>query len=67
MTDSANQGEDWPVNDVSGLAQRLPGLDPRTYYEDEAARAYETAWRRCPALARLLGLAAPAAEHRPIP
>jgi hypothetical protein len=46
---------------VRGLAERLPGLDPHTYYDDEAARACEAALQRCPALARLLGLATAAA------
>jgi hypothetical protein len=69
MNDDANTHIDWPVNDVRGLAERLPGLDPEAYYDDEAARAFETALHRCPALARLLGLTAPEAEtpwHPPL-
>ncbi|SAL00694.1 hypothetical protein AWB81_05925 [Caballeronia arationis] len=62
MNDAANTHDDWPVNDVRGLAERLPGLDPQAYYDDEAVRAYEAALQRCPALARLLGLAAAQAE-----
>lgn len=66
MNDTSNEPDDWPENDVRGLADRLPGLDPQTYYDDEAARAYDAALRRCPALARLLGLPAPPAGPAPI-
>jgi hypothetical protein len=46
----------WPVNDLHGLAQRLPEFDVHTYYDEQARRAYEGALLRCPVLARLLGL-----------
>ena len=48
----------WPVNDLHGLAQRLPEFDVHSYYDEQARRAYEGALLRCPVLARLLGLPA---------
>ncbi|OXC73500.1 hypothetical protein [Caballeronia sordidicola] len=51
-----SEHDNWPVNDLHGLAQRLPGLDPDAYYDEQRQRAYEAALVRCPALARLLGL-----------
>ena len=51
-----NERDNWPVNDLHGLAQRLPEFDVHTYYDEQARRAYEGALLRCPVLARLLGL-----------
>jgi len=51
-----SERDDWPVDDLQGLAQRLPEFDVRTYYDEQAQRAYEGALLRCPVLARLLGL-----------
>jgi hypothetical protein len=43
-------------NDVIGLAQHLPALDPERYLDEQARRAYVDALHKWPVLAKLMGL-----------
>jgi hypothetical protein len=56
MTTSNTGAGSRPVNDISGLARRVPGLDPAKYFDEQAKQAYEDALVKWPVLARLMGL-----------
>jgi hypothetical protein len=45
-----------PLNDIVGLAQHVPEIDPERYLDAQARQAYEQALDRWPLLARLMGL-----------
>jgi hypothetical protein len=59
MTTSNIESGGWPVNDINGLARRLPEMDPSAYYDGQANEAYEAALTKWPVLAKLMGLALP--------
>ncbi|MCC8391033.1 hypothetical protein LJ656_00400 [Paraburkholderia sp. MMS20-SJTR3] len=46
----------WPLDDISGLAQRLPEVEPRRYFDAQAQDAYRQALLKWPVLARLMTL-----------
>ena len=48
--------KDAPVNDIAGLAQHVPEVDPAGYFDEQARQAYEEALVKWPLLARLMGL-----------
>jgi hypothetical protein len=47
----------WPVDDITGLARRLPEVDPLRYFDAQAKEAYQQSLLRWPGLARLMNLA----------
>jgi hypothetical protein len=46
----------WPVDDITGLARRLPEVDPLRYFDGQARESYVQSLRRWPVLARLMNL-----------
>ena len=46
----------WPVDDITGLARRLPEVDPLRYFDGQARESYLQSLRRWPVLARLMNL-----------
>jgi hypothetical protein len=62
----------WPVDDINGLARRLPEVDPASYFDRQARDAYQQSLMKWPVLARLMNLVArdevPAAtgENEPV-
>jgi hypothetical protein len=46
----------WPVDDITGLARRLPEIDPLRYFDGQARESYLQSLRRWPVLARLMNL-----------
>ncbi|MGF6778213.1 hypothetical protein [Paraburkholderia sp. GAS334] len=62
MTTSNIETGGWPVNDITGLARRLPELDPTAYLDGQASEAYESALTKWPVLAKLMGLTTGKAE-----
>ncbi|APA85220.1 hypothetical protein BJG93_07345 [Paraburkholderia sprentiae WSM5005] len=46
----------WPVDDISGLALRLPEVEPRRYFDAQAKEAYQESLLKWPVLARLMNL-----------
>lgn len=65
----ANAGG-WPVDDITGLARRLPEVDPANYFDGQARESYQQSLIKWPVLARLMNLvprdeAAASAEHNP--
>jgi hypothetical protein len=50
------QAGGWPVDDISGLARRLPEVDPLRYFDGQARESYRQSLRRWPVLARLMNL-----------
>ncbi|WP_233800642.1 hypothetical protein [Paraburkholderia sp. HP33-1] len=46
----------WPVDDISGLALRLPEVEPRRYFDAQAQEAYQQSLLKWPVLARLMNL-----------
>ncbi|HEY2021180.1 hypothetical protein [Paraburkholderia sp.] len=46
----------WPVDDITGLARRLPEVDPRRYFDGQAKEAYQQSLGKWPLLARLMNL-----------
>lgn len=57
MTIDESNGAGWPLNDIGGLARRVPEIDPGQYFDEQARLAYEEALVKWPVLARLMGLA----------
>jgi hypothetical protein len=65
----ANAGG-WPVDDITGLARRLPEVDPANYFDGQAKESYQQSLIKWPVLARLMNLvpgddAIAPAEHHP--
>jgi hypothetical protein len=62
----------WPVDDISGLARRLPEVDPASYFDGQARDAYRQSLVKWPVLARMMNLVArdeglaAAAGHEPL-
>jgi hypothetical protein len=61
----------WPVDDISGLARRLPEIDPASYFDGQARDAYRQSLVKWPVLARMMNLVAgdegpAAAAHEPV-
>jgi hypothetical protein len=52
---AANAGG-WPVDDITGLARRLPEVDPAGYFDGQARESYQQSLIRWPVLARLMNL-----------
>jgi hypothetical protein len=52
---AANAGG-WPVDDITGLARRLPEIDPASYFDAQAMESYRQSLTRWPVLARLMKL-----------
>jgi hypothetical protein len=52
---AANAGG-WPVDDITGLARRLPEVDPARYFDGQAKEAFQQSLIRWPVLARLMKL-----------
>jgi len=50
------KGSEWPVDDITGLARRLPEVDPRHYFDGQAREAYQQSLTKWPLLARLMNL-----------
>lgn len=48
----------WPVDDINGLARRLPEVDPASYFDGQAHDAYQQSLVKWPVLARLMNLVA---------
>ncbi|NUY02662.1 hypothetical protein [Paraburkholderia youngii] len=46
----------WPVDDISGLALRLPEVEAGRYFDAQAKEAYEQSLLKWPVLARLMNL-----------
>lgn len=46
----------WPVDDITGLARRLPELDPARYFDGQAKESFQQSLIRWPVLARLMKL-----------
>jgi hypothetical protein len=46
------------VDDISGLARRLPEIDPASYFDGQAREAYRQALVKWPVLARMMKLVA---------
>ncbi|WP_232624362.1 hypothetical protein [Paraburkholderia ginsengisoli] len=46
----------WPVDDISGLARRLPEIDPASYFDGQAMGAFQQSLIKWPVLARLMKL-----------
>ncbi|CAB3778076.1 hypothetical protein LMG27177_00522 [Paraburkholderia fynbosensis] len=46
----------WPVDDITGLARRLPEVDPARYFDGQAKEAFQQSLLRWPLLARLMNL-----------
>jgi hypothetical protein len=46
----------WPVDDITGLARRLPELDPAKYFDGQAKESFQQSLIRWPVLARLMKL-----------
>jgi hypothetical protein len=46
----------WPVDDITGLARRLPELDPARYFDAQAKESFQQSLIRWPVLARLMKL-----------
>jgi hypothetical protein len=63
MTDLNSAPRSAPANDIIGLAQHVPELDPGRYLDEQARLAYEDALAKWPALARLIGLVGPSEGH----
>jgi hypothetical protein len=61
----------WPVDDITGLARRLPEVDPANYFDGQAKESFQQSLIKWPVLARLMKLA-PAGEasvpvaHNPV-
>ncbi|WP_233850387.1 hypothetical protein [Paraburkholderia sp. HD33-4] len=53
---SKNAARGWPVDDISGLALRLPEVEPRRYFDAQAQGAYQQSLLKWPVLARLMNL-----------
>lgn len=51
----------WPVDDIGGLARRLPEIDPAGYFDGQAKEAFQQSLIKWPVLARLMKLV-PAGE-----
>lgn len=47
----------WPVDDINGLARRLPEIDPASYFDGQARDAYRQSLEKWPVLARMMNLA----------
>jgi hypothetical protein len=47
----------WPVDDIGGLARRLPEIDPAGYFDGQAKEAFQQSLIKWPVLARLMNLA----------
>ncbi|MDH6148340.1 MULTISPECIES: hypothetical protein [Paraburkholderia] len=68
-TNAARGG--WPVDDISGLALRLPEVETARYFDAQAKEAYQQSLLKWPVLARLMNLVprddadAPAARGEP--
>ncbi|MGF6737419.1 hypothetical protein [Paraburkholderia atlantica] len=61
MTNARNTSKDtthggWPVDDISGLALRLPEVEAGSYFDAQAKEAYEQSLLKWPVLARLMNL-----------
>jgi hypothetical protein len=52
---AANAGG-WPVDDITGLARRLPEVDPANYFDGQAKESFQQSLLRWPVLARLMKL-----------
>ncbi|MEW9586056.1 hypothetical protein [Paraburkholderia sp. DGU8] len=46
----------WPVDDITGLARRLPELAPARYFDGQAKESFQQSLIRWPVLARLMKL-----------
>jgi hypothetical protein len=53
---SAADAGGWPVDDISGLARRLPEIDPAGYFDGQAKESFQQSLIRWPVLARLMKL-----------
>ncbi|MFM0727347.1 hypothetical protein PQQ53_27100 [Paraburkholderia strydomiana] len=53
---AAENGGGWPVDDITGLARRLPEVDPARYFDGQAKEAFQQSLMRWPVLARLMKL-----------
>jgi hypothetical protein len=52
----ATNASGWPVDDITGLARRLPEVDPANYFDAQAKESYQQSLTRWPVLARLMKL-----------
>ncbi|WP_408362837.1 MULTISPECIES: hypothetical protein [unclassified Paraburkholderia] len=46
----------WPVDDITGLARRLPEVDPANYFDGQAKESFQQSLIKWPVLARLMNL-----------
>jgi hypothetical protein len=53
---SAALANGWPVDDITGLARRLPEVNPANYFDGQAKESFEQSLVRWPVLARLMKL-----------
>jgi hypothetical protein len=56
----------WPVDDITGLARRLPEVNPANYFDGQAKDSFEQSLLRWPVLARMMKLVPADHDDKPL-